>query len=584
MNKIVLQPYYIGSQFKQAIDSEYVLEELIDCLTRYTDIVIASKSTSLYLYSNPLPVSILKDLYGVDFILEGSIKVSDGRNVIATRVIRTSDESLLLNQRNPFDVNSLQRTIRIIAEDVYTQIAINPIPEPTRLEKASSQSESYYLKGLYHWNRYTFEELNLAISYFKKAIDTDKYFSEAYAALADCYCVIGVMGFDEPRRALQSARTYVEKALRLNNKRSESFVSAALVDMYLSRDYTQAKINLSQALLLKKNNLHAHHVFAMFYVHTNNLVLAEKHALLNLKTAPDKTPYYDMLAKVYLYQKKFSKGLEIVEKALSIDGNSTELKELEGHLNMHMGNYEKAIECYQACLQENPENPMYYSNLSYVFSKSNYYADSKKVIEDMEKLKSDSASTGTFHFAKGISKLGQLDYQGFFKHINIALREGLGMFIGELIANPVYNEVRKDKRFVELLKKLNLDGLHAKKIKKRLPSSRVTIRTATKEVFTVDPQHIAFVRSQGNYLKMFWFEGDILRNKLVRSTLDSLGQQLSEASYICRCHKSYLINLNEDLTISGNSKGYFFESNYFSIRIPISRARARRIINKYKSL
>lgn len=559
------------------INSDRVLEEFIDALSQYPNLKTSPKTTSLYLSANPLPTDILKEQYNIDFILEGGIKVLDNENIISTRVIRTSDESILFNQKNKLDINDSHTIIENIAAAIYEKLS----SEKTKQLSVEKQSKSYYVKGLHHWNKYTFEQLSLAISYFKRAIKLDDKFSDAYAALADCYCVIGVMGFDNSKNALEAAKHYVQKALQLNNKRSENFVSAALVDIYLSRDYPQAKINLSQALLLKKDNQKAHHVFAMYYIHNNNLVLAEKHALFNLKKAPNKIPHYDMLARIYLYQKNFAKGLVIIKKALAIDKESVELKELEGHLNMHSGNYEKAIECYQICHFKNPKAPLYYSNLAYIFSKSNYHFDSNKLIEDMEKLKVNIKNKGTFHYAESINKLGQLDYKGFFKQMNIAIENGLGLFIGDLIANPIYNEVKKDNRFKQLLKRLHLDETSPPKLKKRLPATQLNIQSLTKEVFNIDPQHIAFVESQGNYSKIYWFEDDILKNKLIRCILGNLEKQLSDFEYIIRCHKSYLINLNEALTISGNSKGYFFESNYFPIRIPISRGKANTILKKY---
>lgn len=290
------------------IDKYSILEELIDALLVYPNIKVTTKTTSLYLYENPLAADLLKVQYDIDFVLEGGIKVVENENIISTRVISTSDESILFNQKNKFDVNNFQATITKIAEDINESIFSISLDKRPKKELIESQSQSYYLKGLYHWNKYTFEELNLAISYFKRAIKLDENFSEAYAALADCYCVIGVMGFEASKSAFQSAKHFVQKALQLNNKRSENFVSAALVDIYLSRDYPQAKINLSQAHLLKKDNQKAHHVSAMFYIHTNNLYLAEKHALYNLRKAPNEIPYYDMLARIYLYQKNFSKG------------------------------------------------------------------------------------------------------------------------------------------------------------------------------------------------------------------------------------------------------------------------------------
>lgn len=577
MKKILVLPYDISNDIgKNTFQRNSILEELIDQLTFNTPLNILSKTTSQYLAQNPLPAKLLKEIHDIDFLLEGGLTVAKDGFVISTRLLNTEDESTKLRLKHTFAQTQIASVLEQIAHSVYESIEVKiaPIPVVPDPSTTSDKAQEYYLKGLYHWNRYTHQELKLAIQHFKDALKYDENFAQAYAAIADCYCVIGVMGYEAPKTTFQTAKGFVEKAFQLNNKRSETFVSAGLINMFLDRDYAQAKSNLAQAILLNKNNLNAHHSFAMYYLHTNNLNLAEKHAAFNVKKAPLDIPYYDMLAKIYLYKKEFKKGLSFVERALELDKTSIEIKELEGHLNMHLGNFEKAIECYQICRFKSPKNPLYYSNLAYIFAKCNYHFDSRKVIEDMQKLKSTTENLGTFHYAQSIIKLGQLNYKDFFKHINLALEKGLGMFIGEIICNPIYNEIRKDKRFKSVLEKLSLDNELSKPSRKKLASSSATLTTKTKQSLTLDPQYLAYVESHGNYSKIFWFEQNILRNKLLRVPISHLEQQLSTYSYIHRCHKSYLINLNEPLSISGNTKGHFFECDYYPIRIPISRGKA----------
>lgn len=585
MKKILVLPYDLTEELVEtSISSERILEGLIDFLLVYPQISTASKSTSNYLSQNPLPTNLIKENHNIDFILEGGLKISNNGITLTTRLINTSDESILLRIKHTFLVDELTSTLENISSTIYKKINQNKLTPVPSTKKDKNKAEEEYQTGLLHWNRYTHDELKLAIKYFKKSIRHDSDFVLAIAALADCYCVIGVMGFEEPKAALLEAKSFVQKAFKLSNKRSEVFVSAALVDMFLERDYLQAKVHLTQALLLNKTSLKAKHTFAMYYLHTNDLLSAEKYALYNVQNAPMDIPHYDMLAKIYLYKKEFEKGLSYVEKALQLDTDSIEIKELEGHLNMHLGHYEKAIECYQICRFKKPNNPLYHSNLAYVFSKSNYHFDSRKVIEEIHELKPKINNTGTFHYAKSIISLGQQNYNDFFKQINIALVNGLGMFIGELICNPIYNEIRKDKRFRLLLEHLNLNLLQEEtvSVKKKLPASHITFSTKTKEKFTIDPQYLAYVESHGNYSKVYWFEQNILKNRLLRVPISNLEQQFSQLSYIHRCHKTYIINLNEPLTISGNSKGYFFESNYFPIRIPISRSKASEFIKKIK--
>ena len=126
----------------------------------------------------------------------------------------------------------------------------------------------------------------LAIGFFRKSIKENESFALPYAAIADCYSIIGTMGFEPPISAFKLAKEFVNKALILNNKRSESYVSAAFIDMFYERDFPQAKANLNQAISLSNDNLKAHHALAMYYIHKADFENAEKHSTITMQSLP----------------------------------------------------------------------------------------------------------------------------------------------------------------------------------------------------------------------------------------------------------------------------------------------------------
>jgi len=173
-----------------------------------------------------------------------------------------------------------------------------------------------------------------------------------------------------------------------------------------------------------------------------------------------------------------------------------------------------------------------------------------------------------------IVKLGRADYKAFFQHAKKAIDLNLGFFSGELLCNPIYSEVREDKRFQKILEQCNLTDESPKHAKNRKPSSSVTIQSDTSETLSVDPQDLCYIEASDNYCTVFWYESGILKNKILRLTLKSMQQQLSSFETIAQCHKSFIINLDQDLSMVGNAKGHFFESLHLPVRIPISRSKA----------
>ena len=142
-----------------------------------------------------------------------------------------------------------------------------------------------------------------------------------------------------------------------------------------------------------------------------------------------------------------------------------------------------------------------------------------------------------------------------------------------MVCNPFFSEVRKNSIFQQLLEKCNVGGGSPKNPKVRLPSSVLTIVTNTSETLSLDPQDLSYIKGNDNYCTVHWHEDGVLQSRILRITIKKLVEQLRPFDFILQCHRSYLINLNETLQITGNAKGYFFESPNFPVRVPVSRSK-----------
>lgn len=584
MKKVLILPYHVDNKLKD-LDylSEGILEELIYLFSTSSILSTTPRSTSLYLKNNPIPLNEIKERFNVEFLVEGNVKYKEGVYQISTRLFNTSNEELILNAQFNFQLDSWTQALDKLVHDISLTIRGITPPLSAKPEKDTSQAREYYLRGLYHWHRYTYDEMLLAIGFFRRSIKENESFALPYAAMADCYSIIGIMGFEQPAQAFKLAREFVSKALVLNNKRSDSYVSAAFVDMFYDRDYPQAKINLEQALRLSNENLKAHHALAMYYIHKGDLQNAEKHSAITIKLDPLALPHYAMMVRIQIYQRNFQLSMDYVNAALNIDDQSLPLIELRGYTNLFLGSTESAIEDFTICKENDDRNPLYLANLTYAYSRANFYQESREIEQQLHTL-DVKKNTGIFDYALAIIKLGQSDYKAFFSHAEKAIDFVLGLFPGELKCNPIFIEVREDKRFKKILEQCNLSDEKPKYKKSRKPSTVITILSNTSETLSIDPQDLSFIEASDNYCTIYWYESGILKNKFFRLTLKSMEHQLSSFDYIVRCHKSFMVNIHQGLSITGNTRGHFFESPYLPVRIPISRSKANASKARLESL
>ena len=88
------------------------------------------------------------------------------------------------------------------------------------------------------------------------------------------------------------------------------------------------------------------------------------------------------------------------------------------------------------------------------------------------------------------------------------------------------------------------------------------------EDFTVDPDQLLFIASEGNYVTVKYLDNDVVKQNTIRTTLKTIPQHDS----IIRCHRAYIVNLDKVIHVTGNSQGYRLKLEGIKEEIPVSRA------------
>ncbi|MDY8135272.1 LytTR family DNA-binding domain-containing protein [Aquimarina sp. 2201CG5-10] len=89
-----------------------------------------------------------------------------------------------------------------------------------------------------------------------------------------------------------------------------------------------------------------------------------------------------------------------------------------------------------------------------------------------------------------------------------------------------------------------------------------------KENFLIDANSIVYVKSEDNYVYLYFIEDEILKEKMLRNTLTNISLQLPQ---LMRSHRSYLINPNFIISIKGNAQNAKLQLKAIEKPIPISK-------------
>ena len=77
-----------------------------------------------------------------------------------------------------------------------------------------------------------------------------------------------------------------------------------------------------------------------------------------------------------------------------------------------------------------------------------------------------------------------------------------------------------------------------------------------KDNLIISPNSLILIKSADNYIEIYYMIDNVVKKKLVRSSLKRANESINEFSFILRCHRTFIVNINYIKEISGNSQGY----------------------------
>jgi DNA-binding LytR/AlgR family response regulator len=90
----------------------------------------------------------------------------------------------------------------------------------------------------------------------------------------------------------------------------------------------------------------------------------------------------------------------------------------------------------------------------------------------------------------------------------------------------------------------------------------------------LEPAKLLFVRSEGNYVEVFYLRNQEVHKELIRAKLSAIEEQLPEKTFF-RCHKSFLVNLQHIVKVEGNARNLELVLEHCDQKIPVSRSKSK---------
>jgi len=163
--------------------------------------------------------------------------------------------------------------------------------------------------------------------------------------------------------------------------------------------------------------------------------------------------------------------------------------------------------------------------------------------------------------------------------LNSLVGFGLSMGAISLIPTAILTAIEYNRQ----LKKYQsgAKNANAKLSKKVENKSKITLYDENKkESFSANSNEINFIQAANNYVEIHFTKDNIPQKALLRNSLIDIEKQVFPDS-ILRCHRSYLVNINNVIRFSGNAQGYRLHfANLEDINVPVSRKKGKDFLAK----
>jgi len=224
-------------------------EEITTALASVEGLEVVPRTSAFRFKGERSDLKTIASELGVEVVLQGSVRVSDGKLRVQVQLIRPSDGRQLWAEtydRPLEDAFEIQEEIaRSVARAVERKLS-HPRSEDERYVPSTGAYDDF-LRGTFEREKNTPLSLARSIEFFQSAIEKDPDFAPAHAGLVQSYALNLLWGFAPPSESREPARQASERALALAGDHPEALAAAACYRLIYDWDLAGAEDLLARA-------------------------------------------------------------------------------------------------------------------------------------------------------------------------------------------------------------------------------------------------------------------------------------------------------------------------------------------------
>ncbi len=436
--------------------SDGLAEEILNALTQIDSLKVASRTDSFQFRGKDASIEEISNRLRVANVLEGSVRKEGEQLRITAQLIAASDGRHIWSStydRSTDDIFAIQQDIALnIADALAAELSNAERELITMIPTNNIKAYEHYLIGNYQLQQWTAEGNRRAVDSFESAVALDPEFVEAQLAMGRAYYYAGThYGWMSPGQAIPK----VKASLVYGIASTKPLTRAAALSIYgdvlawNDKDWQGALAAFQRAYELSGTP-------TLGYALTNSVIGNHDAAIgiLNKRLAEgDKdNGTRNNLAWAYFNARRYKDSIREVTAVLSADDGFSDGYRVLGRAHLLLGKTDEAIEDFSRAAQLLDGGAVARSDLAVALARANRKAEARAILEDI--LNTDDYVPAPL-IAQIYANLGESDTA--FEWLEKGMEDGARGIIF-LKINPLYDPLRNDPRFSQLLTRLNLES------------------------------------------------------------------------------------------------------------------------------
>ncbi len=432
-------------------------DDLIHAVSVHRQLRVISRQSVHQLRDKNLELSQVRELLGVDAVIEGTVRQAGSRVRVVARLVNARDGQQIWSEKYDREFDDVFALQDEIAGMIHHRLEIELESQNSIMQRPAYQGdmETYelYLKGRHFWHR---SEIDKSLEFYELAIDRDPDFALAHAGVANAYVRMGLYGGADPTHVWPNVRTGVLRALELDHGLSEAHEALGFLRTFADWDWKAANRAFKEAVRLANDQTDPRLSLIMHYWQTGQFDPASRELKLVKKQDPLNPTVLAFEVAHLVYSRNFEEAIELAARALET-GETFDILFARAQAMQGARRLEEAIEAFSKLHEMSAGGYLTGGLLGSCYGQHGEHDKAREILADL-KDQSKSGYLPPSALAIILGGLGEMD--AAFEQLDKAAtaRDSLLCYSRVL---PALDPFRDDPRFDAILERIGLGATGA---------------------------------------------------------------------------------------------------------------------------